>query len=65
LHLPHDAKRRLNLEYEGYSGQQIKQADVVLVGFPLMWPISKKVRQNDLFYYENRTRSTGPAMTWG
>ena len=42
----------------------IKQADVVLLGFPLMWQMSDKVRRNDLLAYEPLTRSDGPAMTW-
>ncbi|CAF3842733.1 unnamed protein product [Rotaria sordida] len=42
----------------------IKQADVVLLGFPLMWPMSKEVRRNDLLTYERMTRDDGPAMTW-
>ena len=42
----------------------IKQADVVLLGFPLMWPMSAEVRRNDLLTYEPLTRDDGPAMTW-
>lgn len=42
----------------------IKQADVVLLGFPLMWPMPDEVRQNDLLTYERLTRDDGPAMTW-
>ena len=42
----------------------IKQADVVLLGFPLMWPMTEVVRRNDLLAYEPITRDDGPAMTW-
>ncbi len=42
----------------------IKQADVVLLGFPLMWPMNDQVRRNDLLAYEPLTRASGPAMTW-
>lgn len=42
----------------------IKQADVVLLDFPLMWPMSDKVRRNNLLAYEPLTRADGPAMTW-
>jgi hypothetical protein len=42
----------------------IKQADVVLLGFPLIWPMGDEVRQNDLLAYEPLTRADGPAMTW-
>jgi trehalose/maltose hydrolase-like predicted phosphorylase len=65
LHIPFDNTRGIHLEYEGYTNEQIKQADVVLIGFPLMWPMDPQVRRNDLLYYENKTRANGPAMTWG
>ena len=42
----------------------IKQADVVLLGFPLMWPMTDEIRRNDLLSYEPLTRDDGPAMTW-
>ena len=42
----------------------IKQADVILLGFPLMWPMPSEVRRNDLLNYERLTRDDGPAMTW-
>lgn len=65
LYIPFDKKRNFHLEYEGYNDKMIKQADVVLVGFPLMWPMDPAIRKNDLLFYENKTRSNGPAMTWG
>jgi len=65
MFIPFDTTKNIHLEYEGYSGTPIKQADVVLIGFPLMWPLDEQVRKNDLLYYEQRTRSNGPAMTWG
>ena len=58
----------LNNQYYIYSnvisGQTIKQADVVLLGFPLMHVTDPIKRQRDLDVYENVTRSNGPAMTW-
>jgi len=65
LHLPFDENRKIHLEYEGYTDSEIKQADVVLLGFPLMWSMNPEIKRNDLFFYENKTRSSGPAMTWG
>ena len=65
VHVPFDEQRQIHLEYEGYSNNRIKQADVVLLGYPLLWKISNEIKRNDLFFYENRTRLTGPAMTWG
>ena len=43
----------------------IKQADVVLLGFPLLWQMPDEVRRNDLELYEPITIPEGPAMTWG
>lgn len=51
-------------EYQGYNGETIKQADVVLLGFPLMYNMSKEARKNDLIYYEAVTTNSGPAMTY-
>ncbi|KAM9557396.1 protein-glucosylgalactosylhydroxylysine glucosidase isoform 3-T3 [Guaruba guarouba] len=45
-------------------GEPVKQADVVLLGFPLMHPMSPEVRRNDLEMYEPVTELHGPAMTW-
>ena len=42
----------------------MKQADVVLLGFPLMHPMSSDIRRNDLEMYEPVTELNGPAMTW-
>jgi trehalose/maltose hydrolase-like predicted phosphorylase len=65
LRMPFDAKNRVHLEYDGYAGQKIKQADVVLLGYPLMVPMSREVRYNDLVYYSERTDYNGPTMTYG
>lgn len=65
VYLPFDTKRQMHPEYEGYADQDIKQADVVLLGFPLLWPMDPKIRENDLLFYANKTRIDGPAMTWG
>lgn len=52
-------------QYEGYQqGTIIKQADTVLIGYPLLYKMSDSVKRNDLLIYENVTRQTGPAMTW-
>lgn len=37
---------------------------MVLLGFPLMHPMSAEVRRNDLEMYEPVTDPAGPAMTW-
>ncbi|XP_069713269.1 protein-glucosylgalactosylhydroxylysine glucosidase [Phaenicophaeus curvirostris] len=63
--VPFDAERKYHPEYDGYSpGEPVKQADVVLLGYPLMLPMSPEVRRNDLEMYEPVTERHGPAMTW-
>ncbi|NXF10765.1 PGGHG glucosidase, partial [Smithornis capensis] len=65
LKVPFDAERKYHPEYDGYSpGEPVKQADVILLGFPLMHPMSAEVRRNDLEMYEPVTDPAGPAMTW-
>ncbi|NXG94349.1 PGGHG glucosidase, partial [Stercorarius parasiticus] len=65
LKVPFDAEKKYHPEYDGYSpGEPVKQADVVLLGFPLMHPMSPEVRRNDLEMYEPATEPGGPAMTW-
>ncbi|XP_030340922.1 protein-glucosylgalactosylhydroxylysine glucosidase isoform X1 [Strigops habroptila] len=65
IKVPFDAERKYHPEYDGYSpGEPVKQADVVLLGFPLMHPMSPEVRRNDLEMYEPVTELDGPAMTW-
>lgn len=60
-----DAARGYHPEYAGYTiGTQIKQADVVLLAYPLMLNMSDAVRQADLAAYESVTDPNGPAMTW-
>ncbi|KAK0042299.1 acid trehalase-like protein 1 isoform X1 [Biomphalaria pfeifferi] len=53
-------------EFQGFSTyrHRPKQADVVLLGYPLMVDMKLSTRKNDLMIYEEIT-STGPAMTWG
>ncbi|NXL84072.1 PGGHG glucosidase, partial [Alectura lathami] len=63
--VPFDGEQKYHPEYDGYSpGEPVKQADVVLLGFPLMHPMSPEVRRNDLEMYEPVTELNGPAMTW-
>ncbi|NXQ32374.1 PGGHG glucosidase, partial [Alaudala cheleensis] len=65
IKVPFDEERKYHPEYDGYSpGEPVKQADVVLLGFPLLHPMSAEVRRNDLEMYEPVTDPAGPAMTW-
>lgn len=52
-------------EYEGYGGAKVKQADVVLLHYPLGMDMTSEVLRADLDYYSKRTDPAGPAMTWG
>lgn len=52
-------------EFQGYTrGTKIKQADTILLGYPLLYPMPPQVRRNDLDYYATVTDTNGPAMTW-
>lgn len=42
----------------------MKQADVVLLGYPVPFPLSPTVRRQNLEIYEAVTCPQGPAMTW-
>lgn len=64
LRFPFDTVRNIHLEYDDYTNDTIKQADVVLLAYPLAWPMTNQVRENDLRFYSSVTESDGPAMTW-
>lgn len=52
-------------QFEGFEvGTEIKQADTVLIGYPLMFSMNRSTRINDLKLYGNATRSSGPAMSF-
>jgi len=60
-----DEAKHYHPEYRNYTpGTQIKQADVVLLAYPLMLNMSDEVREADLAAYEPATDPNGPAMTW-
>ncbi|MFG2521650.1 discoidin domain-containing protein [Streptomyces sp. NPDC048527] len=64
LRIPYDPKRRIFLQYEGYNGSTIKQADAVLLLYPLDWkPMPKGAAAATLDYYVAHTDPDGPAMT--
>lgn len=63
LRIPYDEKKQVFRQYDGYKGSVIKQADTVLLMYPLEWPMSKKAATNTLDYYAARTDPDGPAMT--
>lgn len=64
MYIPFDSKHLYHPEFDGYKPNVlVKQGDVVLIGYPLMYEMGKQVRYNDLAYYENLTDPNGPAMT--
>jgi len=58
-----DTARNIYLEHQGYTGEKIKQADVVMLTYPLDFAMSKSMAIDDLNYYTPRTDIDGPAMT--
>jgi trehalose/maltose hydrolase-like predicted phosphorylase len=63
LRMPFDAQNQVFLQYDGYQGTDIKQADTVLLIYPMEWPMSTTVAANTLDYYAPLTDPDGPAMT--
>lgn len=63
LRIPFDAERQIFAQYDGYRGTPIKQADTVLLIYPLEWPMSQEVSAKTLEYYAEHTDPDGPAMT--
>lgn len=63
LRIPFDRDRQIFLQYQGYRGTKIKQADTALLLYPLEWPMSNDVAVKTLDYYVEHTDPDGPAMT--
>ncbi|MEX2981134.1 discoidin domain-containing protein [Streptomyces sp. C36] len=63
IRIPYDARRKVFQQYDGYSGSKIKQADTVLLMYPLEWPMPQGAATSTLDYYAQRTDPDGPAMT--
>ncbi|MEV0604040.1 discoidin domain-containing protein [Streptomyces sp. NPDC050315] len=63
LRIPYDKKQQVFQQYDGYKGTTIKQADTVLLQYPLQWPMSDAAQQKTLDYYAAHTDPDGPAMT--
>lgn len=63
IRIPYDARRKVFEQYDGYRGSKIKQADTVLLMYPLEWPMPEGAAAATLDYYAARTDPDGPAMT--
>ncbi len=50
-------------EFRGYTGDQVKQADTVMLTYPWEYPQPRAVDVADLDYYAARYDPSGPAMT--
>ncbi|MGV9604651.1 glycosyl hydrolase family 65 protein [Streptomyces sp. NPDC003631] len=61
--VPFDEVRGIHPEFDGYAGQTIKQADVVMLAYPWENPQPSQVTRADLEYYAARTHEDGPSMT--
>lgn len=65
MQIEFDNQNQYHPEYTGYTrGTIVKQADTILIAYPVDWPMTDDVKYNDLTYYSSVTPS-GPAMTWG
>ena len=63
--MPFDPEAQIYLEYDGYTNETVKQADVILLGYPLNIEMSQQIKENNLKFYAQHTDPQGPAMTWG
>lgn len=63
LTIPFNKADQVHRQYDNYPGKKIKQADVTLLQYPLEFPMSPTVAQNNMDYYGPRTTPNGPAMT--
>ncbi|MEU1627556.1 discoidin domain-containing protein [Streptomyces sp. NPDC020096] len=63
LRIPYDPSNHVFQQYAGYKGSLIKQADAVMLMYPLQWPMPRTSAEATLDYYAARTDPDGPAMT--
>lgn len=63
LRILHDADG-VTMEFEGYDGRMVKQADVNLLAYPLGIVTRKEDVLRDLEYYEEKIDKGGPAMSF-
>ncbi|XP_049748977.1 protein-glucosylgalactosylhydroxylysine glucosidase isoform X1 [Elephas maximus indicus] len=65
IKVPFDPELNFHPEFDGYRlGEEVKQADVVLLGYPIPFRLNASVRRRNLEVYEAVTSPHGPAMTW-
>lgn len=59
MYLPHDDAQGIYLEYDGYNGHPIKQADVGHMFFPLHMKADPEEIRRNVYFYADRERETG------
>jgi len=59
LRIPFDTVHQRHLEYDNYTNENITQADVALLQYPLHWTMSAQIAVNDLTYYQSVTNTNG------
>jgi trehalose/maltose hydrolase-like predicted phosphorylase len=63
-----DLKGGYHPEYQGFpkekNNPKVKQADTIMLSYPLGVAMSPDVLSNDLTFYDPITDRSGPAMTW-
>lgn len=65
LEIPYDSNLDYHPEFKGYNRSDlIKQADAVLMSYPLNVPMNLSTKLNDLLLYASRQDVNGVAMTW-
>lgn len=65
IYIPEADDIDLTLEYDGMNGTTvIKQADVVMITYPLGYEQTQERAQTNLAYYAERQSADGPAMTY-
>ncbi|CAG5116720.1 unnamed protein product [Candidula unifasciata] len=66
LHLPYNAVEDFHPEFDGFNVlDDVEEADVVLLGFPLMVPMNISTKRNDLTIYERLSKiDRVPTQTW-
>lgn len=70
LRILYDRELDYHPEFEGWrpaeagTASRVKQADAVLLGYPLEVQMANSTRRQDLEIYSNATDPDGPAMTW-
>ncbi|KAF8427732.1 glycosyl hydrolase family 65 central catalytic domain-containing protein [Tirmania nivea] len=63
--VPYNADANIVIEYQGMNGSvEVKQADVVLMNYPLEWRYNESQALGDMNFYARAQSPDGPAMTW-